>query len=387
VLPRAQDAEQAECAGNRSRVDGDKRTDGIAPRSDFPDASVDPTEARSAEVKVISQQTAWFDGGSNARATVEDHVLGWYQALIEARIPFETVHDRLLDPAHVGAFKTLILPNIATLSDQQCQQLRAFVDRCGSLVATYETSLFDEWGVKRRDFGLAELFGASCRGHVPGPVRNSYVRLEDDPRTHRRHSLLAGLDDSPRVIGGTFRLDVAANRKFDHPPLTLIPAYPDLTMENVYPRVSRSDTPQVYLREIGPARIVYFPWNIVRVFWKLLSVDHGLLLRNAVSWATAEEPPVQVTGPGVLDVAFWRQKRSLTVHLVNLTNPMMMKGPVREFVPVGPQQVIVRLRQGATAKKVQLLVADQIVPAKQAGGRLTLAVPSILDHEVVAVDL
>jgi hypothetical protein len=77
----------------------------------------------------------------------------------------------------------------------------------------------------------------------------------------------------------------------------------------------------------------------------------------------------------------------MTVHLVNLTNPMMMKGPIREFIPVGPQQIIVRLPQGATARKVQLLVSDQAMPAKQAGGRLTLTVPSIVDHEVVAVDL
>jgi hypothetical protein len=345
-------------------------------------------EAALARVGLVySQQTAWFHGGPAPRRSVEDHVLGWCQALIEARIPFEMVHDRLLDAEHVGSFKTLILPSLAALSNEQCQQLRAYVSRGGSIVATYETSLFDEWGVKRKEFGLADLFGASYRGHVPGPVRNSYLRLEGDLRTHRRHPLLAGLDDAPRVIGGTFRLDVAANREFVHPPLTLIPSYPDLPMEKVYPRETKTEVPQVYLREIGTARVVYFPWDIDRVFWELLSVDHSLLLRNVVQWATAEEPPVQVTGPGVLDVTLWRQKESMTVHLVNLTNPMMMKGPIREFVPIGPQQVIVRLPQGATASKVQLLVADQVVPAKQSGGRLTVTVPSIVDHEVVAVDL
>ena len=55
---------------------------------------------------------------------------------------------------------------------------------------------------------------------------------------------------------------------------------------------------------------------------------------NAVNWATNEEAPVTVTGPGILDVTVWLQKQSMTVHLVNLTNPMFMKGPVRELIGI-----------------------------------------------------
>ena len=76
---------------------------------------------------VYSQQTATFYGGENAHAKVEDHSLGYYQALVEARIPFEMVHDRLLDAAHLDAFRVLILPNIAALSIEQCRQLQEYV--------------------------------------------------------------------------------------------------------------------------------------------------------------------------------------------------------------------------------------------------------------------
>ena len=63
-----------------------------------------------------------------------------------------------------------ILPNIEALSDRQCAQLADFVRRGGGLVATSETSLRDEWGVARSDFGLADLFGVSFAGRRPGPV-------------------------------------------------------------------------------------------------------------------------------------------------------------------------------------------------------------------------
>jgi hypothetical protein len=331
---------------------------------------------------VYSQQTAWFCG-----AKVEDHALGWYQALIEARIPFEMVHDRLLDAAHLSPLKTLILPDIAALSEAQCARLRAFVERGGGLIATYETSLYDEWGLKRSDFGLGDLFGVTFKGAIDGPMQNSYLRLETDPTTGKRHALLAGLEDAPRIINGTRCVEVASTRPFLHPPLTLIPSYPDLPMEKVYPRVLKTDVPQVYLGDVGPGRVVYFPWDIDRTFWEVLSVDHFKLLRNALTWATNEDPPVTVIGPGVLDVTLWRQKASLTVHLVNLTNPMMMKGPLRELIPIGEQKVRVRLPEGTQAKSVRLLAAAKRPRVVRSGQYLSITVPAILDHEVVAIDL
>jgi hypothetical protein len=119
----------------------------------------------------------------------------------------------------------------------------------------------------------------------------------------------------------------------------------------------------------------------------VLCVDHLKLLRNAVDWATNEPRPVEVTGVGTLDVTVWRQKDSMTVHLVNLTNPMMMKGPIREFIPTPPQQVTVHLPMDAKVKKVRLLVSGQTPHVREANETVTLTIPSILDHEVVAIDL
>jgi hypothetical protein len=164
-------------------------------------------------------------------------------------------------------------------------------------------------------------------------------------------------------------------------------------MEKVYPRVDKTDTAQVFLREFTgadektPGRVVYFPWDIDRTFWEILAVDHFKLLRNAIEWATNEEPTVTVTGPGVLDVTVWQQKSSLTVHLVNLTNPMFMKGPVRELIPAGEQKVRIRLPAGASMKKVHLLAAEKTPHFLRDDSVFTITVPSILDHEVIAVDL
>jgi len=330
---------------------------------------------------VYSQQTGWFYGGK-----VEDHINGWYQALIETRVPFEMVHDRLLDLPHVAQFKTLILPNLAALSDAQCDHLRAFLQNGGSIIATHETSLYGESGDKRKNFGLADLFGVDFTGDGQARMQNAYLRLEHGA-PHAR-AFLRGLEDAPRIIHGVARLDVKPRENAAAMPLTLIPGYPDLPMEKVYPRQPRTDIAQVFLRELSSGgRVVYFPWDIDRTFWEVLCIDHFKLLRNSVQWATNEPPIVQVEGPGVLDVTVWRQRNSLTVHLVNLTNPMMMKGPIREFIPIGEQHVRLRLPKRGGAPPVRLLAANKKPPIKWTGDQLSVLVPSVLDHEIIAIDL
>jgi hypothetical protein len=344
-------------------------------------------EAPLARVALLhSEQTDTYHSGAAPGDRAGDHVLGMYHALVEARVPFELVHEAFLTPGRLDAFKLLILANAAALSDAQCRAIRDYVSRGGSALATFASSLFDEVGRRRDDFGLADLFGVSFDGRIDGPMQNSYLSLDADPRTGRRHAVLDGLDEAPRIINGVFRIAVRPVADFPSP-LTLIPSYPDLPMEDVYPRVSHTETRELYLRDLGRSRIVYFPWDIDRTFWDVLCVDHLRLLQNAVAWATNEPPPVQVDGPGVLDVTAWRQRSSMTIHLVNLTNPMMMKGPLRETIPVGPFRVRIRLPAGTRLRKVQLLTAGTTVNSRPAGDVLTLTVPSVELHEVVAIDL
>jgi hypothetical protein len=68
---------------------------------------------------VYSQQTASFYGGDRAprwRSMRWASTRRWSR-----RGPLSTVvHDHLLDAAHIGQHRTLILPNLAALSPEQC---------------------------------------------------------------------------------------------------------------------------------------------------------------------------------------------------------------------------------------------------------------------------
>jgi hypothetical protein len=332
---------------------------------------------------VYSQATGKYYGAEKAREKVEYPINGAYHALTESRIPFEMVHESYLaDARRLAAFKTLVLPNIACLSPAQCEGITAFVKAGGGLVATYETSRYDEKGNKRPDFGLAELFGVGPAGEAETFMKNSYLRLE----TGTGHPVLKGFQDTERIVNGNARLPVRERVPFPSKPLTLIPAYPDLPMEEVFPRQDHTGIAELYLRDYGAGRVAYFPWDIDATFWDLFAQDHLRLFINTVDWVTQEERPLTLTGPGSFDVALWRQEKSLTVHLVNMTNPMYMQGPVRELLPSFPQELSLILPEGLRPAVVRLLSTGERVSYRVEGRKLRLTAPPFLFHEVVAVD-
>ncbi|WP_020579561.1 alpha-amylase family protein [Actinopolymorpha alba] len=354
-------------------------------------ADIEPylrNEAPLARVGIVySQQTAGHYG-DRAREMVQQPLDGFYHALVEARIPFEMVHDRRLDPAALRAFRTLILPNVACLSDAQCAAIREFVRAGGRVVATQQTSLFDENGDPRDDFGLGDLFGVRRTGELRGPLHNSYLELRDD-ESGARHPLLAGLEGTTRIINSVHLTPVEATSSTGRgvSPLTLIDSYPDLPMEEVYRRDREVGPPQVFAGEYGEGRYVYFPGDLDRTFSDNQVNDLRVILTNAVTWATDEPAQVEVDGQGVIEVTAWRQRDSMTVHLVNLTNPMMMKGPYRELIPSPRQRLRIRIPAGTHPRRVHLLRRGEDVAYTVEAGVIELAVESVLDIEIVAIDL
>ena len=333
---------------------------------------------------VFSEQTGNY-GKESWQQKSGDHEMGMYQALLEARIPFEMVNDRLLDDENLKPFKLLILPNIATLSDRQCGQLRQYVESGGSLLATFETSLYDENGNQRSDFGLADLFGISFQQKVEGPMQNSYLRLKSNISTNNFHPVLKDLEDAFRIINTIYMVDVKPEIQLESP-VTLIPSYPDLPMEHVYPREPETGIRGLYLNDSGKGRVAYFPGDIDRSYWQVMCIDHLKLLQNTIRWALNEEPVVEVNGPGVIDVTVWKQENSMTVHLVNLTNPAMLKGPFKEFIPVNAD-VKINFPSGIKVEDVHLLIGREKPTFMLKENSIFLKIQEIKDHEIIAVDL
>ena len=82
------------------------------------------------------------------------------QMLIHSHFLFNVIFDQHLDD--LSRYRVLFLADQESLSDQQIEQIRAYVRQGGGLVATGHTSLYTERRLRRPDYGLKDCFGASA---------------------------------------------------------------------------------------------------------------------------------------------------------------------------------------------------------------------------------
>ena len=341
-----------------------------------------------ATIGVVWSQanTEWY-GRDQAESRVLLPYRGIINALIRSRIPYLPVH---ID--HVGredGLSLLILPNIGAMSDAQVEALKRHVSRGGALIATGETSLYDERGSRRNDFALADVLGVHAedkktRPVYGGPADHSYLRISPDMGSGERHPILRGLEETNIVgFGGTIQKAQPAGGT--NVPVTYIPDFPVYPPETSWMREPRTTIPAVVLRQSG-SRVAYLAADLDARFACDNLPDHLLLLQNIVRWAVSENIPLQVKGRGFVDCHLYEQPGRLILHLVNLTSAGTWRAPADELIPIGPLEVTIRVRQGIRPQTAKLLVAGGPGSVTAHGDWMAMRLPSILDHEVIVLE-
>jgi len=327
---------------------------------------------------VVGQRTQLFYKAPHG-VSMQQNMDAMYYALLEGRFLFDFVHEDRLQLERLKKYSALILPNIALLSDEQCRQLSEYVDQGGSLLATFETSMYTNANERRKDFGLADVLGVHLAGEMIGRRGNSNPYLA---RIERQHPILNGFRDTHWLPGAEFRLPLTP---VENPVLTLVPGYVAYPPEMSYPPTPRTNEPGVVVSERGKSRLAYFPGDIEATMWLSGHTDLSLLLQNTIRWVAGENPPVTMEGRGLIEAFAWETEPGFAIHVLNYTNPNAHRGWVREFYPIGEQRVQFRLPAGRRVTRVELLRAERDVPFHAAGNSVEFTIPSIGSYEVAAL--
>jgi len=356
---------------------------------------------------VWSQQNTDFYGRDNAGDLVELPWRGMTNSLMRARIPYLPVHADYIE-RDAANFKLLVLPNIAAMSDMQVEAIKKFINDGGSIIATGESSLYNEWGDKRDDYALGDIFGAhylkdennkTDEDKLAGNVFHTYLRLlpelrakVDGPKNGmepvilgERHAILAGFEETDIVpFGGQLR-----NIKLDGGTevlLTFVPQFPVYPPETAWMREPVTNIPGLVVRstEAG-GKIVFVPADIDRQYAINNHPDHANLIRNIVKWISGDNVLLSVEGKGLIDIHLYQQKDRLVMHLVNLTSDATWRQPLEEYISVGPFEIKIRLPEKIRGKDVELKVTDKKLKGNVVDGWTSFTLESLLDHEMVII--
>ncbi len=338
---------------------------------------------------VWSQENADFYGKDNMRERVTLPFRGMARAMLDRRIPFMPIHvDDIGRYAH--RLKTLILPDIAVLSDAQAKAIARLIENGGNLVVSGLTGTLNPDGQAISRPPLWEALGLTLAQGYTGISAEKNMSWEQfDAHTYirplePRHPIFEGFEDTDILpFGGRFCRVASAGTLA--PLCGYIPSFPIFPPEFSWIRGEEEHTSLIFAGQLhGGGRCVYLAGDFDRCYGKDMLPDHGDLLGNAVSWAAAGTLPISVQGMGELDCKVYQQEGRKVLHIVNLTGAAKNPGYARETIPVGPVRVSLTLN-GARVKAVERRVGCGALPFTIEGDAVQFEIPSIDAHEMLVI--
>ena len=320
---------------------------------------------------LMSQGTRDFYGSAlgNLGRYAENHY-GIYSMLAQEHLLQEVVLDDHLEAGEIGGYGAVILSNAACMSDRSVERVREYVSEGGVVIGTHETSLYDEAGERRKDFGLAEVFGASYAG----------VHGKELPFTTRP------LKMNDRALNGGNDLAI-----FSAPYVTF-KAHPsaEVSAETIPSEESEGGEPAVTIHRFGKGVGIYFGADIGSGYFRC---PHAHTRRILASVITRHAPaPIAFEAPTiVLANAFAREEMgAVLVHLMNFpyasNRPAnsVQRAIVDELIPI--RDIKIRLRKFRAAGARQVIAGRELAIEREEGLQ-TIRVDELLDHDIVRIDL
>jgi len=312
-----------------------------------------------AGILVSAQTIDWYAGKHFVSKAYENGAHGAYQALKANGFEAEPFLDWQMSPEWLSRYEMVYAPNAACLSDAQCRMLAAWVRSGGKLLATHLTSVADEYGRVRKDYGLAELFGAEFVDPEPVEIPDLYLKLPTGEEIPQDPQILRFRARGGRVLAETIDRGHRA---------VLGPA--------------------IVQQDAGGGSVIYIGSSLEAVYeetrMKRLRSFLGALVTPWLAPRRSYEIDYQ---PGVMP-HFMASRDVLLLHLLADTgNKNKHLRSREEFLPVANVKARIRVPEGRRVHSVSLLRAGAELPRTVHEGWLDISVPSVWIHEAVKVDL
>jgi hypothetical protein len=296
---------------------------------------------------------------------------GITEPLLRAHVPFDVIDDVSLETGALDRYDAIFLPNVACMSDKVAARLEEYVRKGGHLVADFETSRYDETGIRRNDFALANAIGASAGDKISGPRRWDFMQPVSSS------ALLTGVKRE-FIPSTVYYVPVATKTG------KALLKYTE-RLAGPYDGVPKlSNDPGLIVNQFGKGRVVYFSGDIGNTIKTFHTPELMQLIGNAGRQMSTLPVTVE-NAPGSVEVVVRSQNddRRTLVHLVNFTGEMTR--PIRHIVPLS--DVRVTLPAGAQAAKAYTLWNHEPVSlSHDQSGHIQAVIPRLNEYEVLVID-
>lgn len=351
---------------------------------------------------LVSEQTRQFYAHGNVMERWLAHALGMFRMGMEEHLPLTLITELELRPEILARYKVLLLPNVACLSEPQCQAIREYVRAGGGLVATCETSLFDAIGRPRGDFALRDVFGLSYGGRSaqsnvkPELDANFAIVVNDAYWAQRGNVGTLRFADFPNSIyfqDEAFRRLVARGQAtFKGPLVRPVSIESNRSPTMLYfPEGSRDAFPVSIAGEFGRGRVVYLGAGVDAALFSYAFPYQRRLLARSTRWAANSDPPIAVDAPMCVQSTFWNKPDGrVIVHLWNGLMTTADHGAQETEVPLREESIsihgmVMRVRRPGL-RSARLEPEGIELPIQRADDASTIQIPPIAIHSAVVLE-
>lgn len=323
---------------------------------------------------VWSHRTLEAYGKDDPGTSYVQGVHGMYSALVESHIPCVVLGDHHLTEKGLTGFRALALPNCACLSDEQCRAVASFVRNGGGLLATFETSLYDERGMRRPRLGLEEILraGLDLSAKLPAEApRGAYFCRK---QAHESIRWMTGTEIVP--FGGRIRAVSAAAGAAT----PLVYGYHgNAGIPEEVDNPIRTEWPLLVTSAAGRGRVAYLPGDADRFYHRNHFPDTRQLLAGAALWVLADRPMLRTGAPAGVGIAISEKPGHRFIHFVNTTG----RAPLDEVAPL--DNLAVSVEAAGRVQVVRTLLGAKPIEFRQTAGSLQFTLPRLEAYEVAVI--
>ena len=309
---------------------------------------------------------------------------GVERVLFDCHIPYRFVPDLDFSYEKLKGLKVLLLPNAACLSEEHMEVIRRFVENGGGLVASFRTSLYDEKGCRRPDFGLKDVLGCSFTGIVKDTRWDSYQKVR------MAHPVFAGMDiERTEMIMNEEETLLCTKQKADYDmAASYVPPIYNQPPEYAWIPEEETEYPTMLTGQYGKGRVVYFSNQTDKACFTNGHEDFINTYRNAVEWAAGGNFSFTVRAPESVHISLTCDRKKggrKVISFVNTTSGPFR--PIRSLQPVYDLEV--RLR-GVSLKKAEILREESRIEVEeemvQEDREIVIRIPCLQEFSAVFLD-